>query len=97
VSAGWRWRPKAEADATEIWNWIAAESPDSATEMLDRFEDVARSLTQFPDMGRDRSDLLLGLRCFPVGDYLMFYQRVGGHIEIVRVIHGRRDITAVLF
>ena len=43
-------------------------------------------------MGRRRDDLRPGLRSFPVGAYVAFYQIVGDVVEIVRVFHGRRDI-----
>jgi toxin ParE1/3/4 len=36
-----------------------------------------------------------GLRSFPVGDYLVFYREADQGIEIVRVLHGSRDIAAL--
>lgn len=97
MARGWRWHPLAEADAAEIWHWIAAESADAATDMLDRFEDVARMLAEFPEAGVDRSELAEGLRSFSVAGYVLFYRRAKAGIEIVRVIHSRRDITPSLF
>jgi len=49
-------------------------------------------LSEQPGVGRDRSDVLSGLRGFPVGNYVIFYQPVDDGIEIVRVLHGARDI-----
>lgn len=97
MSRGWRWHPLAEADATEIWNWIAAESPNAATDMLERFEDVATMLAQYPEAGVERSDLADGLRSFSVAGYVLFYRPGRSGIEIVRIIHSRRDITPNLF
>ena len=97
MARGWRWRPLAQADATEIWTWIAADSPNAATEMLERFEDVARMLAQYPEAGVERSNLADGLRSFTVSGYTLFYRPARSGIEIVRVIHGRRDITPHLF
>lgn len=93
----WRWHPLAESDATEIWNWIAADSADAATDMLDRFEDVARMLAEFPEAGVDRPGLADGLRSFSVAGYILFYRLVPSGIEIARVIHGRRYIKPNLF
>jgi toxin ParE1/3/4 len=45
-------------------------------------------------MGRERKDLAPGLRSFPVTKYLIFYYCTEDIIEIVRVIHGARDIEA---
>jgi toxin ParE1/3/4 len=97
MARGWRWRPLAEADATEIWNWIAADSPDAAMDMLERFEDVARMLAEFPEAGVERSSLMDDLRSFTVAGYILFYRPVRSGIEIVRIIHSRRDITPNLF
>lgn len=37
-----------------------------------------------------------GLRSFPVGKYLIFYRLIDGGLEIVRVLHGARDIENLL-
>ena len=97
MSRGWRWHPLAEADATEIWTWIAADSPNAATDVLERFEDVARMLALYPEAGIERSDLADGLRSFSVARYVLFYRPVRSGIEIVRILHSRRDIRAELF
>ncbi len=97
MSGGWRWRPLAKADATEIWKWIAADNADAAMAVLDRFEDVAEMLADYPEAGTDRSDLLEGLRSFPVSGYVLFYRRARGRTEIVRIIHVRRDVTRGMF
>ena len=43
-------------------------------------------------MGRKRDELLPNLRSFPVGSYLIFYHPINQGIEVVRVLHGSRDI-----
>jgi toxin ParE1/3/4 len=43
-------------------------------------------------MGRNRDELHFGLQSFPVGMYLIFYVPINGGINIVRVLHGMRDI-----
>ena len=49
-------------------------------------------LSEHPAIGRNRSDLCLNLRGFPVGNYIIFYYSVDAGIEVVRVLHGARDI-----
>ncbi|HLP91141.1 MAG TPA: type II toxin-antitoxin system RelE/ParE family toxin [Nostocaceae cyanobacterium] len=44
-------------------------------------------------MGRSRYELLPGLRSFPVGSYLIFYFPINQSIEVIRVLHGARDIA----
>jgi toxin ParE1/3/4 len=43
-------------------------------------------------MGRERIDIAPLVRSFPVNNYLIFYRLIEEGIEIVRVIHGARNI-----
>ena len=49
---------------------------------------------ELPGMGRRRDDLALGLRSISHGNYLIFYRLVEDGIQIVRVLHGSRDIPS---
>ena len=53
-------------------------------------------LLDFPESGTKRDQLRSGLRSFPVGSYMVFYLVIEKGIEIVRVLHGRRDIEKIL-
>lgn len=46
-------------------------------------------------MGRLRDELTEGLRSFPVGRYVIFYRIVQDGVEIVRVLHGARDLDSI--
>jgi len=43
-------------------------------------------------MGRNRDELYPGLKSFPVGKYIIFYLPISDGLEIVRILHGMRDI-----
>ena len=45
-------------------------------------------------MGRERSELLPGMRSFPIGRYLIFYRIVEDTLQVVRVLSGYRDLDA---
>jgi len=47
-------------------------------------------------MGRSRPGLATDLRSLPVGRYVIFYVPLPKGVEIVRVLHGARDIESVL-
>jgi plasmid stabilization system protein ParE len=48
-------------------------------------------------MGRARdADLRVGLRTFPVGDYVMVYRIEDGDVMILRVVRGSRDLQTLL-
>lgn len=87
--------PAAEADLEAIVDYIAANNPAAADELVTRLEDLAARLAERPGMGRARSELLPGLRSFRLGHYLLFYRATAGGIEVVRVLHGARDVPAL--
>ena len=54
-----------------------------------------RVLATQPMMGRARDELAPGVRSFPFGRYVVFYMPLDDGIDVVRVLHGARDIDAV--
>jgi toxin ParE1/3/4 len=44
-------------------------------------------------MGRKVGELAPNLRSLPVGSYLIFYRPIDDGIQLIRVLHGARDIT----
>jgi toxin ParE1/3/4 len=77
----------------DIWSYIAAESERSAEKVLLRIGEVFRVLASQPQAGRRRPELSEGLRSFPAGTYVIFYEIGDRSIDIVRVLSGYRDIT----
>ncbi len=88
-------RPLAELDLLDIWEFIAEDSPDRADEFLDRLEGTLQTLARNPGMGRRREELLAGLRSFPIGNYVVFYQEIEGGIDVIRILRGSRDIEEI--
>ena len=86
-------RPEAENDLEEIWWFIAQDSPDSADKFLDRIQDSCLALVDFPKIGASREELKAALRSQPVGNYLIFYFSLEDGVDIIRVLHGSRDMT----
>lgn len=85
-------RPEAETDLLEIWWYIAQDSPHNADKFLDRLQESFFALAGFPQMGNSRDELITGLRSHSVGNYLVFYFPLEDGIDIVRILHGARDI-----
>lgn len=88
-------RPRAEIDLAEIWEFIAGDNPAQADSFLDRLDQSFHGLAGNPRMGRPRGELSQDLRSFPFGRYVIFYLVVADGIEIVRVLHGARDLDAI--
>jgi toxin ParE1/3/4 len=53
------------------------------------------TLAHNPYLGREWKDLGMGLRSFPVGSYIVFYYPLPDGIDVLRVLHGARDIPDI--
>jgi toxin ParE1/3/4 len=95
-------RAVALRDLEEISEYIRQDSPRAALRFLQAAERSFGLLAGEPLMGRAyeaEDPRLAALRCFRIAgfeSYLIFYQPALGGIEVVRVIHGARDIPTVL-
>jgi toxin ParE1/3/4 len=87
--------PRANADLEEIWMFIAADNPAQADDFIDLIDEKFQNLSRQPGLGRRREELVAGLRSFPVGRYVIFYLQVQDCLQIVRILHGARDLDAV--
>ena len=87
---------KARNDLKEIFNYVADDSSESrATKLLKQLERTMQQLADSPGMGTERSYLAPGILGFPKSNYIIFYRKVEDDIQIVRVLHGRRDIENI--
>lgn len=87
-------RPRARIDIAEIWEYIAEDSEAQADIFVDRVDAQFQLLSQQPGIGRMRNELRDGLRSFPFERYVIFYLVIENGIDIVRVLHGARDVDA---
>jgi toxin ParE1/3/4 len=83
---------EAQSDLWEILLFIARDNEDAAFRLIDTIDEKLRMLAEFPGAGQARPELLPNLRSFPVGRYLIFYRPIENGIEVLRVIHGARNL-----
>jgi len=83
---------QARQDLIDIWHTIADDDIGAADGMLDRIDAVCALLADDPGLGPAREDIRPGLRYFVVAPYLILYRIRGSDVEVVRVVHGRRDL-----
>ena len=88
-------RPRALSDLLEIWEYIAEDSEPRADAFIDTINAKIQALAAGPGMGRERGELGDGIRSFPVGRYVIFFRSFQNGIEIVRVLHGARDLDSL--
>jgi toxin ParE1/3/4 len=95
-------RTQAYRDLDAIAAFIQKDNPQAALRFLDNAEATFASLAEMPGLGaryHARNPELPDLRCFTVKgyrNYRVFYRPKEGGIEVVRVLHGSRNIAAIL-
>lgn len=87
---------RAEEDLIDIWLYIARDDVRAADRLLDEIEEKFFLLADHSSLGPVRPDIAPGLRYLPVRRYLILYREITGGIEIVRVVHGARDVPALM-
>ena len=84
----------ADFDLLNIHSYIAERNPAAAVSLAHDFEEKFASLSRFPSIGRDRSNLVKGIRSLAVGNYIIFYRIEPDQVTIIRILDGRRDIDS---
>ena len=89
--------PEAIDDLEEIWLRIAEDNFEAANQVEEKLRAAIRMLGDTPKAGHTRPDLTdQPVRFWPVYYYLIVYDPEKRPIEIVRVLHGARDIRDIL-
>jgi len=86
---------QANQDLTEIWLYIANDSPQTADSFLDTILEQCQSLCFSPELGRNRDELFPGVRSFPLKRYIIYYRTTENSVEIIRVLSGYRDLHSI--
>lgn len=76
------------AYGTGTWGYLRAEA------YVQTIAQRCAWLAERPMLGRDRGDILPGLRSFPEGSHLIFYHTTSDGINVVGVPHASMDIDA---
>lgn len=82
----------ASQDFDQIWLYIATDDPIAADRFLSHIGERCQLYAHQPQLREQRSNLGRNLRCFSVGNYVVYYRPMSDGIEIARVLHGARDI-----
>ena len=95
-------RPAADRDLDDQAEYLAVHRDvEIGVRFYRAAEETFQLLASQSEMGRRteyRSPLLVGMRMFPMKGfpkYLVFYRPVEGGVEIIRVLHGARDIESL--
>ncbi|MCP3959871.1 MAG: type II toxin-antitoxin system RelE/ParE family toxin [bacterium] len=89
--------PEAREDLIEIAEYIAQDSPKAARQVMKQLRSAMMRLAEMPGIGHLREDLTdEPLRFWPVFSYLIIYRPDRKPLEVVRVLHGARDVSSIL-
>lgn len=89
--------PAADADLEALAEYIAADSPEMAGRVLDRIVAEIERVAANPGIGRRRSNVKgRDFRVWGAFSYLIAYRKKDSRIEIVRVVHGARNLVRTL-
>ncbi|MGA7216784.1 MAG: type II toxin-antitoxin system RelE/ParE family toxin [Candidatus Sulfotelmatobacter sp.] len=88
---------EAEDDLRQIWRYLLGEAGlEIANRIQSELVDAFQSLADFPGKGHRRSDLTRrDVLFFSVYQYMIVYRRTS-KLEIVAVLHGKRDLRRLL-
>lgn len=95
---GYRLTEAADADLEELWQHVALDrSPAAADRLEDQLHAAMHRLAELPGIGHIRSDLAdEALRFFPVHKFLIVYRTADDRLQVIRVLHGARDVRSIL-
>jgi toxin ParE1/3/4 len=93
---------RAHADVLDIFAYLAKETSISTADgFLTNLQATLDQLATFPNIGARRTyenQMIKNVRIFPVKKfrhYLVFFRSTAEDIEVIRVVHGSRDLPAL--
>jgi toxin ParE1/3/4 len=92
-----RFARRARDDLLDIWRAIAADNPAAADRVYDRLFRSFMLLERFPGAGRRRPEIADAARSLVERPYVILYRLEPAGVQIVRVVHGARDLAGTGF
>ncbi len=98
--SGYEFTPQASDDLLDIWSFIARDNSEAADRVEAAIFRACDLLAGSPLAGRIRKDVTsLPLRFWvvhPYSNYLIVYDPEKQPLQIIRILHGARDLPSVL-
>jgi len=83
--------PQSKVDALNIWLSVAEHGISAADKLAQSLDATYDLIARFPGTGTSRDRWAKGLRSVPCGNYVVFFQKKGAFVEILRVLHGAQN------
>jgi toxin ParE1/3/4 len=96
-----RLRSAAEEDLVDNARYLQEQNSELAVRFLEAFDSAANVLGRSPAIGgvcSFQNPIFAEVRAWPVpgfNKHLIFYRILADEIEVIRVIHGARDLKSI--
>jgi plasmid stabilization system protein ParE len=88
--------PKANSDPENIGDYIARDNPGRALSFVLELKDRCKNLGDFPESHPEFPALGDNARFMTHGNYVVLYNVLSDRVRIESVLHGARDILALI-
>lgn len=86
----------AKDDVDEITSYVHQDSPTAAKRVRSRLREEMARLAEFPGIGHARAEVPdPSLRFWRVYSYLIVYRVATKPLQVIRVLHGARDLNRI--
>jgi toxin ParE1/3/4 len=90
-------RPQAEADLAEIWRFTAKRwNAEQADKYSRNIVDALAKVAEQPSLGRACDNVRKGYLRYNVASHVLFYRLEADHLDVVRILHARREFRRLL-
>jgi len=91
-----KWSVPARNDLKQIHDYIAKDSEYYARSVIQEIVAKTETLTEHPEIGRIVPEISdQNIRELIVYSYRLIYEMSGAGVEILAIIHGRRDFNSI--
>jgi toxin ParE1/3/4 len=91
-----RFTHRAREDLLDIWLYVAPQNSEALADAIyDRIEEGCARLAEYPQLGRARPEIAPDARALVIERWLALYRLTEYGVQIVRIIDGARDFTAI--
>lgn len=88
--------PEADRDLESIADFIAAENPTRAASFIAEIRSRCKILREFPQSARRLPELGPNARILTYKRYVILYEDLHDQVLITRIVHGARDLLAII-
>ena len=86
---------QAVEDLKEIWLYIANDSLSISDRFVDEIYSKCKTVSENPDIGRRRENLIPGIRSISFKRYIIFYRKGKDKIDVIRILSAYRDFESI--